>query len=83
MLLIAIIKKTLEIPENEDVELVEFPRMESPFRLLWQRFIHTQIPWYIPDEFQHIQEQLEIVKRLEHEPVLSWFPYRMYPDNSY
>ena len=80
---IAVIKKTLEIPEDEDVELVEFPRMESPFRLLWQRFLHTQITLYIPDEFQHVQEQLEIVKRLEHEPVLKWFPYRMYPDNSY
>ncbi len=77
---IAEIKTILEIPEDEDVQLVEFPEVENPVALLWRRFVNTQVTANIPKEFNDVRHQIQILQRLEDEQVLSWFPYKIRPE---
>ncbi len=76
---ITILKDKLNIPEDEDVQLVEFPQVDNPFALLWQRFLNTQVTAQIPNSLKDIRRRLQILQRLEHEQTLAWFPYDVRP----
>ena len=71
---VALMKEKLEIPEEEDVQLLEFPRLENPLSLLWRRFLETQVRAHIPNEVLELKDKLEMVTRLQEEAVLLWEP---------
>ncbi len=72
---IAVIKEKIGIPEDEDVQLVDYPKMENPFQLFLMRLRQTHIDAKFPAELRQVQKQFEELTRLEHEHLFAWFPY--------
>jgi protease-4 len=77
---IAIIKEKLEIPEDEDVQLVDYPKMEDPFGLLLRRFRETYVKTTLPKEFLKLRSQLEELAQLQDEHLFAWWPCRIVVD---
>ncbi|MCP4401024.1 MAG: signal peptide peptidase SppA [bacterium] len=71
---VTLMKEKLEIPEDQDIQLLEYPRLGNPLNLLWQRFLETRLSAHIPDEILAIKDKLEIITRLQNEAVLLWEP---------
>ncbi len=71
---IAVIKEKIGIPEDEDVQLVDYPKMENPFQLFLMRLRQTHIDAKLPAELRQVQKQFEELTRLEHEHLFAWFP---------
>lgn len=71
---IAVIKEKIGIPEEKDVHLVEYPKVENPVQLFLKRLRETQIEANLPDELHQIQQQFEEFSRLEDEHLFAWFP---------
>ena len=74
---IAAMKKQLNIPEQDEVQLVEYPELENPWRLLWQRFMNTHIAANVPAELLDAQEALRYAERLAAERELALLPFRI------
>jgi len=74
---IAVIKEKIGIPEGEDVQLVDYPRMGSPFELLLRRFRETSVDAKFPDEFLRLRDQLEALAQLQDEHLFAWWPCRI------
>jgi protease-4 len=72
---IAVIKEKIGIPEDDDVHLVEYPKMENPVQLFLKRLRETQLEANLPDELHQLQKQFEELTRLEDEHLFAWFPY--------
>jgi protease-4 len=72
---IAVLKEKIGIPEDEDVHLVEYPKMENPVQLFLKRLRETQIEANLPDDLRQLQRQFEELTRLEDEHLFAWFPY--------
>ena len=71
---VALMKEKLEIPEDEDIQLLEYPRLESPLTLLWRRFLETRLKAHFPDELLALKDKLDLIDRLQEEAVLLWEP---------
>jgi len=71
---IAVIKEKLGIPADDDVLLIDYPKMEAPVQFLLRRLRETHIESKLPDELRQIQENLEHLTRLEDEHLFAWFP---------
>ena len=71
---IAVIKEKIGIPEVEDVELVDYPKMENPVQIFLKRLRETQTKSELPQEIQQLQQQFEELKRLEDERFFAWLP---------
>lgn len=78
---IDVMKEKLDIPADEDVELVEYPKIERPLELLKQRFLRTHVTPHIPDELLDVQQRLHTLDMLRNEPYLAWFPYEIVVDD--
>jgi len=76
---IAAMKTQLNIPEKDEVQLVEYPELENPWRLLWQRFVNTQLAANVPAELLDAQEELRVIQQLATERELALLPYRIEP----
>ncbi len=74
---IAAMKTQLNIPGEDGVQLVEYPELENPWRLLWQRFMNTQIAANVPEELIGAQEELRLIERLAEERELALLPFRI------
>jgi protease-4 len=72
---IAMVKEKIGIPADEDVLLVDYPKMENPVKLFLKRLRETHIDSKIPAELRQVQRQLEELNRLENEHLFAWFPY--------
>jgi protease-4 len=75
---IELIKEKLEIPEDEDVQLVEFPKPTSLFKQLLKqvRQISLKTP-PLPAEIVRLRDQLVEIARFQNETLFAWFPYQM------
>ncbi|GAK51772.1 signal peptide peptidase SppA, 67K type [Candidatus Moduliflexus flocculans] len=71
---IAAMKKQLNIPEKDEVQLVEYPELENPWRLLWHRFVNTQIAANVPAALLDAQEELHLIEQLAAERELALLP---------
>ena len=71
---IAIMKEKLDIPEDDDVRLVEYPKMANPMRQIMSRIRDTKTTVPLPTELQQMQQQLAVLQRLEDERLFAWFP---------
>jgi protease-4 len=74
---IAVMKKKIGIPENEDVQLIDYPQLQNPFGLLIRRFRETYVDVKFPDEFLKLRAQLEELARLQDEHLFAWWPCRI------
>ncbi len=72
---IEVIKEKIGISEAEDVQLVDYPKMQNPAQLFLKRLRETQTETKLPDELRQLQEQFEELNRLEDENLFAWFPY--------
>ena len=77
---IAVIKKKIGIPEDQEVQLVDYPQMENPFALLIRRFQETYLDAQLPAEFLKLRSQLEELARLQDESLFAWLPCRIVID---
>lgn len=69
-------KDLLDIPEQEDVHLVLYPRAGNPLAILRQRiggWLHASAR----NELQTLHAHLETLARLQHEQVFAWWPARI------
>ncbi len=77
---ITVIKEQLEIPAADDVCLVEYPKMGNPVSRVLDRLRNTgtaqltEAASPLPEEFQRLQQQLAVLKRLEDDRLFAWFP---------
>jgi hypothetical protein len=74
---IATVKSILDIPEEDDVLLVAYPRPGNPFEILRQRFgglLHINEP----KQLRTVQHQLNNFVRLQEEQVFAWWPARIF-----
>lgn len=74
---IALMKEKLEIPEDEEVEVVDYPQMGSPFELLLLRLRETYVDAKFPDEVRQIRASLEELAQLQDEHLFAWWPCRI------
>lgn len=74
---IALMKEKLEIPEDEEVQLVDYPQMGSPFELLLLRLRETYVDAKIPDEIRQLRARLEELVLLQDEQLFAWWPCRI------
>ena len=72
-----VVKEQLDIPEDEDVQIVEYPEMENPMDQFLKRIRQSIVKTELPDELLRLQAQLEELARLQHETYFAWFPYRV------
>ncbi len=71
---IAVMKEKIGIPEDEDIQLVDSPKMENPAQLFLKRLRETNTAMELPEEVLQMQQQFEELKRLEDERFFAWFP---------
>ena len=71
---IAVVKDEVGIAAEEDVQLVEYPRIENPFDFFLQRLRETHIDAKLPKEVRQLQQQFEELSALENEHLFAWFP---------
>lgn len=71
---IAVVKDEVGIAAEEDVQLVEYPRIENPFDFFLQRLRETHIHAKLPREARQLQQRLEELSALENERLFAWFP---------
>ncbi|MCP4401370.1 MAG: signal peptide peptidase SppA [bacterium] len=71
---IAVMKEKIGIPEDEDIRLVDYPKMENPAQLFLKRLRETNTAMELPEEVLQMQQQFEELKRLEDERFFAWFP---------
>jgi protease IV len=71
-----VLKEKIGIPEKEDVQLVEYPKLKDPFRTIIKRLRSTQVAtqFPLPPELQQVQQQLADLRRMQNERLFAWFP---------
>ncbi|MDY0096552.1 MAG: signal peptide peptidase SppA [Candidatus Vecturithrix sp.] len=74
---VAVLKEELDISQDQDIQLVEYPKMDNPFEQLLKRIRQVPMGASIPQELQRIQHVLEELTRLQNETLFAWFPYRV------
>lgn len=79
---IATMKEMLDIPEEDDVALVPYPRPGSPLEILRQRFgglIRGSglVMGRVPENIRTIHQQLETLLLLQDERAFAWWPARI------
>ena len=74
---IEVLKERLEIPAEEDVQLVEYPKPENPFRQFLRKIRQTPIKIQLPAEILRLRDQLTEIAQLQDETLFAWFPYRI------
>lgn len=74
---ITLIKEKLEIPEQDDVQLVSFPRQENPLEYFLQLFQGVFVATRLPDEILQVRTHLEALAQLQDEHLFAWAPYRI------
>lgn len=74
---IEVIKEQLDIPEDEDVQVVEYPKPESPWQQLLREFRQYPIETRLPREIEQLRGSLEELAQLQHETLFAWFPCRI------
>lgn len=74
---IAVMKQTLQIPADQDVQIVDYPEPEDPFKFLVRRFRETFLDAKLPLEVQRLRSQLETLARLQEETLFAWLPCRL------
>jgi protease-4 len=85
---IAMMKERLEIPEEEDISLIPYPRPGSPLEILRQRFggfvnsgslvsLRDLMASGVPEEIRTLNQQLETLIRLQDEQAFAWWPARI------
>jgi protease IV len=72
---LAALKEKIGIPAEQDVQLVEYPEMESPFAFLLRRFQETYFfGGRVPKEVTALRQQLDSMARLQEESLFAWWP---------
>lgn len=71
---IAILKEKIGIPEEDDVCLVQYPKMDNPVKMVLDHIRETRTDSQLPEELREVQQQLDVLKRLENERFFAWFP---------
>ena len=74
---VAILKEKLEIPEDEDIKLVEYPQLESPFEQMLKRIRQVPIDTKMPEELLKLDAFLTTLAQLQDEALFAWFPYQL------
>ena len=74
---IEVIKAQLEIPEEEDVTLVEYPKMDTPLEQLLRELRGYPIETTLPQKFQQVHSYLKELAHLQEETLFAWFPFRL------
>ncbi|MBD3305572.1 hypothetical protein GF339_04240, partial [candidate division KSB3 bacterium] len=73
---VAVIKERLDIPNEDDVHLIDFPQPGNPFELFLKHLRETSVAAQLPDELRHLRARLEVLARLQDERFFAWFPYQ-------
>lgn len=71
---ITVIKEKIGIPEEDDVCLVQYPKMENPVKMVLNRIRETRTDSQLPEELREAQQQIDVLERLEDEHLFAWFP---------
>jgi protease-4 len=75
---IELIKEKLEIPADEDIQLVEFPKPTSLFKQLLRQIRQFSLKTPpLPAEIVRLRDQLVEIARFQDETLFAWFPYQM------
>ncbi len=74
---IEVIKEKLEIPEEDEIKIVEYPKMDSPLEQLLHELRGYPIQTNLPREFRQIQDYLQELAQLQQETLFAWFPVRI------
>ena len=74
---LAVLKEKLNIPEDEDVQLIEYPKMETAWEQLLRRIRQYPMNASLPKQLQRLSAQLEELSQLQNENLFAWFPYRI------
>jgi protease-4 len=74
---IALLKKKLDISEEDDVRIVTYPRPGSPFDIIFQQFRDTFIYANMPKEILELRNQLNVLAELQQEYRFAWWPCRL------
>ena len=74
---IDLMKEILNIPEEDDVQLLTYPRPGTPLDLILQQFRDTFIYTGLPEEIQELREQLAMLGELQQEYRFAWWPCRI------
>ncbi len=74
---IEVIKEKLAISEDEDVEIVEYPKPQSPLQQFLKEIRQYPIETHLPQEIGQLRGYFEEFARLQHETLFAWFPCRI------
>lgn len=74
---VGVLKEHLEIPEDEDVKLVEYPKLESPFEQMLKRIRQVPMDTDMPEELLKLDAFLSTLAKLQDESLFAWFPYQL------
>jgi protease-4 len=74
---VAVMEEKMGIPEDEDVQLVEYPKMEGVLEQLLHRIRQSSVKAGLPKQMQRLYAQLEELAQLQHEELFTWFPYQI------
>ena len=71
---ITVMKEKIGVPEDEDIQLIDYPRPDNPAKLFLKRLRETSTAAELPKELLQMQQQFEELKRLENERFFAWLP---------
>jgi protease IV len=74
---IAVIKDKLDIPADEDVQLVDYPRIEDPFSLLIKRLRETYVEARLPADVRQMLAYLKNIAHFQDEQLFAWWPVQL------
>lgn len=74
---ITLLKEQLQISVEQDVQMMVYPRPESPLEMLLQNMQEVMVNAAFPKEFLHARARFETLTRLQDDRLFAWWPQRI------